>query len=92
MAADGAGGTPGTVVALVQGVSATRVDTGNTLFGDPIWVLGDWAIVLSVVLAIIVGKPFVIAAGTANGHLFTAEAVADGFAAGRSHHTRKSSR
>ena len=29
------------------------------------------------------GAPFVIAAGTANGHLFTAEAVGDGWAAGR---------
>ena len=29
------------------------------------------------------GAGFVICAGTANGHLFTAEAVADGFAAGR---------
>ncbi|WP_296424249.1 sarcosine oxidase subunit alpha family protein [Yoonia sp.] len=29
------------------------------------------------------GQPFVIAAGTANGHLFTAETVGDGWAAGR---------
>ena len=29
------------------------------------------------------GKPFVITAGVANGHLFTAEAVSDGWAAGR---------
>ncbi len=29
------------------------------------------------------GEPFVIAAGIANGHLFTAEAVSDGWAAGR---------
>ncbi len=29
------------------------------------------------------GQPFVTAAGTANGHLFTAEAVGDGWAAGR---------
>ena len=30
------------------------------------------------------GTPFVIAAGTANGHLYTAEAIGDGWAAGRS--------
>ncbi|WP_439155630.1 sarcosine oxidase subunit alpha family protein [Yoonia sp.] len=30
------------------------------------------------------GKPFVTVAGTANGHLFTAEAIGDGWAAGRS--------
>lgn len=30
------------------------------------------------------GGPFVIAAGTANGHLYTAEAIGDGWAAGRS--------
>ncbi len=40
------------------------------------------------------GAGFVTAAGTANGHLFTAEAIADGFGAGRkaasaSGHTRK---
>lgn len=35
--ADGAGGTPGTLVTEVSGVAATRVDTGNTLFGDPVW-------------------------------------------------------
>lgn len=29
------------------------------------------------------GQPFVIVAGTANGHLYTAEAIADAFAAGR---------
>jgi sarcosine oxidase subunit alpha len=40
------------------------------------------------------GEGFVIAVGTANGHLFTAEAIADGFSAGRkaakvAGHTRK---
>lgn len=35
--ADGPGGTPGTVVTEVLGVGATRINTGDTLFGDPVW-------------------------------------------------------
>ncbi len=31
------------------------------MFGDPVWVIGHWAIVASIVLAIIVGKPLLIA-------------------------------
>jgi CPA2 family monovalent cation:H+ antiporter-2 len=30
------------------------------MFGDPVWVVGHWAIVAGIVLAIIVGKPLVI--------------------------------
>jgi CPA2 family monovalent cation:H+ antiporter-2 len=30
------------------------------MFGDPLWVIGHWAIVAGIVLAIIVGKPLVI--------------------------------
>ena len=30
------------------------------MFGDPVWVIGHWAIVVGIVLAIIVGKPLVI--------------------------------
>lgn len=30
------------------------------MFGDPVWLIGHWAIVASVVLAIVVGKPLIV--------------------------------
>ncbi len=35
--ADGPGGTPGTLVTQVMDVPATRINTGDILFGDPVW-------------------------------------------------------